>query len=153
MEKIIEINIDNKHDLVDRYNENKASSTLIKYILKEAILAEKCNKTKVIINKKSNIDKDSTKLIKEGLKEEYNRSLNQYHSNNKKQIVFLLLGIIFIFLSTQIQEAVWKEIILITGWVPIWEMIRIELFYDVEGRRKRNIIRKLLNNEIVEKSI
>ena len=153
MEKIIEININNKNDLVDRYNDNKLSSVLLKYILKEALLAEKCTKTKVIINKKSDINKNSVQILKEALEEEYNISLNKYRSNNKKQILFLFLGMIFIFISLQIQQAVWKEIILITGWVPIWEMIRIELFYDVEGRRKRKIIKRLLKNEIIEKNI
>ena len=153
MEKTIEININYKSHLIDRYNDNKLSSDLLKYILKEAFLTEKCAKTKIIINKKSDIDKNSVEIIKQGLKEEYNISLNKHISNNKKQIGLLILGIILIFLSTQIKEIVWKEIILIAGWVPIWEMTRIELFHDVEGRRKRKIIKRLLKNEIIEKNI
>ena len=90
---------------------------------------------------------------KEFCEKKTEKIINKYRSNNKKQILFLFLGMIFIFISLQIQQAVWKEIILITGWVPIWEMIRIELFYDVEGRRKRKIIKRLLKNEIIEKNI
>ena len=153
MEKTIEIDINYKSHLVDRYNDDKLSSDLLKYILKEALLAEKSDKIKIILNKKTDIDKNSVEILKQGLKEEYNISLNKHISNNKKQIGLLILGIIFIFLSTQIQELVWKEIVLIVGWVPIWEMIRIELFLDVEGRRKRKIIKKLLNSEIIEKII
>lgn len=61
---------------------------------------------------------------------------------------------IFVFLSTKIQgSGMWKEILLITGWVPIWEMIEVELFPDAYGRRERKLINKLLKSEIVEKSI
>ena len=47
----------------------------------------------------------------------------------------------------------WKEIVLISGWVPLWEVIDVELFSDYEGRKKRRIITKLLNSEIIEKSL
>lgn len=67
---------------------------------------------------------------------------------NEKQFIFLLLGILFIFLSTLIESAVWREVILITGWVPIWKMLEIELIPDVYARRKRYIIKKLLNSKI-----
>ena len=67
-------------------------------------------------------------------------------------IIFLGLGILFIYLSTLIKNGdVWKEIILITGWVPIWKMIEVEILPDVAGRRKRKIIKKLLNSEFIEK--
>lgn len=44
-----------------------------------------------------------------------------------------------------------KEILLISGWVPIWEMVKIELFPDVQGRIKRKYIKKLLKSDIIEK--
>ena len=34
MEKIIEIDLHDKYDLVEKYNENKISNELIKYIIK-----------------------------------------------------------------------------------------------------------------------
>jgi len=42
---------------------------------------------------------------------------------------------------------------LISGWVPIWETIEIELFPDAEGKLKRKIIKQLLNCEIVENNV
>ena len=90
-------------------------------------------------------------MINEGFKEEYNRSKQEHIDNNMKQIIFLLLGILFIFLSTTIsEEFIWKEILLISGWVPIWEVIDVELFSDAEGIRK--IINKLLQSKIIEKT-
>ena len=49
------------------------------------------------------------------------------------------------------EDVIWKEVLLIGGWVPIWETIDIELFSDLEGRRKRIILKKLLKSEIIEK--
>ncbi|MGN1302507.1 MAG: hypothetical protein ACI4VO_02495, partial [Clostridia bacterium] len=37
----------------------------------------------------------------------------------------------------------------IGGWVPIWETIDIELFSDLEGRRKKIILKRLLESEII----
>lgn len=153
MEKIIEIDLNNKYDLIDKYNERKISNEIIEYIIKQAKLLRN-KQIKFIINNKCHIDKDISKLIKEGLKEEYDRSLEEHNTNNIKQILFLILGITFIFLSTLIDDGViWREVLLISGWVPIWEMIEVELFPDVDGRRKRKLIKKILNSEIVVNSI
>lgn len=154
MEKVIEIDINDKYDLVNKYNEEKLSNELLEYILKQAMAVDKNRKIKIIIDKKCYIDESIDKLIKEGLKEEYNRSLLERDKNNNKQFFFLLIGMFFIFLSTQIGgSGIWKEIFLISGWVPIWEMIEVELFPDAYGRRKRKIINKLLKSEIIEKNI
>lgn len=152
MKNNIEIDLNNKAHLLDKYNDEKVSYELIKYIIHQAEAIKKKEEIIIIINKKCKIDEDCEKLIKEGLKEEYNRSLEHYHENNKKQLFFLALGAILLFLSTLIQESIWKDIVIISGWVPIWKMVEIELFPDVYGRRKRKTIRKLLGSEIIEKS-
>lgn len=152
MKRNIEIDITHKYDFIDKYNEKKASNEIIEYIIKQAMNLSKYEKIKVIINKKCDIEQDCIKMIKEGLKEAYDSSIEQRHENNIKQLYLLVLGISFLFLSTLIkQPIIWKEILLIIGWVPIWEMIELELFPDVEGRMKRNIVKKLLNSEIIEK--
>lgn len=152
MEDLIEITINDKYDLIDKYNEKKLSNNLLKYIIKQTIFTKKNKKIKIIINKNIDINKNSVEMIKEGLKKEYNKSLEERNRNNLKQLILLMLGMIFIFIATRIENrGMWREIILITGWVPIWEMVKIELFSDVYGRRKRKIIKKLLTSEIVEK--
>ena len=91
-------------------------------------------------------------MIENGLKQEYEKSKKIYHITNIKQLLLSLLGIIFLFLSTLIQEdIIWKEVLLIGGWVPIWEAIELELFSDSEERRKRMILKNLLKTEIEEK--
>jgi len=154
MEKIIEIDIENKAALLEKYNKEKASINLIEYIIKQAKLVDKKEKIKIVVNKDRKIEEDCKKLIINGLKDEYIRSKYKYHANNIKQIYLLILGAILLFISTRIRaDVIWKEILLISGWVPIWEMVKIELFPDIEGRIKRRVIKKLLESEIIEKNI
>lgn len=153
MKKEIKIDISSREELLEKYNDSKVCRDVVEYLIKEAMLIDKGEKIKVIINKDSAVINENCKeLIINGLKDEYKRSLERQHDNNIKQIYFLLLGITLLFLSMLIkQPGVWKEILLISGWVPIWEMVKIELFPDVQGRIKRRIINKLLKSEIVER--
>lgn len=151
MEKNIEINIINKYDFLEKYNEKKVSEKLIKYIIKQSMLIKKDETIKIIINKKCVIEQDCKKMIKEGLQEEINKSLDAYRRNNIKQIWLFILGITLLFLSSLIREdLIWNEMLIIIAWVPIWKVVEVELFPDMEGRRKRKKIKKLLNSEIIE---
>lgn len=154
MNKIIEIDIIDKNDFLDKYNQKMVSISLIEYIVKQAMIMGNQDKIKIVINKKCQIEKECSKMLQEGLKEEYNRSLKKHHNTNMKQIGLLLLGILLLFISRTIDDTViWKEVLLISGWVPIWEMIELELFPDAEGRLKRRVINKLLNCDIVENNV
>lgn len=82
MEQIIEIDLTNKNNLIDKYNEKKVSHSLIEYIIKQAEDANLYDEIKIVINKKWHIVEDCTKLIKEGLQEEYNRSMKKRDDNN-----------------------------------------------------------------------
>jgi len=150
MEKVIEIDLVKKYDFIDKYNENKISRDMIEYIINETMYISRKENIKIVINKKCEIQQDCIKMIKEGLEDEYNKSLHNHYMRDVKQVVFLFLGMIFIFLATLIKEKnLWRELLLITGWVPIWEMIEIELFSDMEGRKRRAIIKKILKSEII----
>ena len=151
MEQIIEIDITNKYNLIDKYNENKVSHTLIDYIIKQVNDVNLYKDLKIVINKKCHIDVDCIRLIKKGLQQEYKRSLKRRDDNNLKQLIFFVLGVFFVFLSTLIKNSiVWREIVLITGWVPIWKMIELEILPDVASRRKRKVINKILRSEFIE---
>lgn len=152
MQENIVIDLVNKINLVDKYNENKISKDLIEYLITEMSYIRKREKVKIIVNKKCEIEQNCKEMIQEGLKQEYKRSIRRHHIRNVKQIALFLLGILLIFLSTLIPEKfIWKEIVLISGWVPIWEMVELELFSDAQARKRRFFIRKLLKCEIIEK--
>lgn len=151
MEKIIKMDLSDKKDLLDKYNSDKVSGELIKYIINYYKFISKKDKIKIIINKKCDMEQNCTELITEALKEEYIKSLKIKKLNNIKQIWLFIIGALFIFLSTIVTKAeIWREILLIVGWVPIWEMVDLELFTDTEEKRKRKVLEKLLQSEIIE---
>ena len=153
MKKEIKIDIEDRDDLLEKFNENKVSREVIDYIIREAMIIEKDKEIEIVINKgKAIVAEECKELIKKGLKDEYKRSLEIQRENNIKQLYFLVLGAILLFLSIKIKQVgILKEILLISGWVPIWEMVKIELFPDVQERIKRKCINRLLKSEIIER--
>ena len=153
MEKEIKIDISSREELLEKYNQSKICRDVIEYLVKEAMLANKEEKIKIVVNKDSAVLVENCKeLIKNGLKDEYKRSIAKQHDNNVKQIYFSIIGIILIFMATILKDVgILKDVILVVGGVPIWETIRMELFPDAQGRVKRRVLRKLINSEIVER--
>jgi len=141
---IINITIEKKEYFFEKYNDYKVSKELINYLIKESINKQNI---KVIIN--SSFDINFKQYIIEGLNQELENNLEQKRQNNLFQILLIFLGIFFICLSVIFKDfIIWHEVMLIGGWVPIWEAIDIELFRDSKAREKRYTIKKLLNSEI-----
>lgn len=139
------IDISSIDDVYEKYNKNEISKELINYII------EKCyneKNIKIIINNK--LDINIKPLIYKGLENEYNRIYLKYKKNNIIQIIYLILGIIILGISSIISENVISEVILVTGWVFIWSVVELEIFTDTTGRKKRKIIKKILKSEIIE---
>lgn len=152
--KIITVDIDKKSDLIRKYSDKKVSKELLEYLIDRIDDYKWNDKVKIVVNKRSSIEENSIRFIKDGLKVEHKNSLKERDETNLKQIWLLCMGILLIFLSTKIPDTlIWKEVLLITGWVPIWEMMEMELFPDAVGRKRRKCIKKLLKCEIVERSV
>lgn len=151
MERVIEVDLIDKCDLVEKYNEKLVSKDLIEYIISEAMYIPNKDTIKIQINKKFPSIRSCKNLIIEGLKREYQESLELHHRIDLKQYFFFAWGILALFLSTLVgEESMWKELLLIACWVPIWEMIDLEIFSDHDERKKRKVLKKLLSSEIVE---
>ena len=151
--KVIKVDLDRKFDLLRTYNDNKVDVDLIEYLIDQIGLFKDTEKVKIVLNKRCELDVNVIKFIKEGLKEEHKKSLNVRDQNNLKQLWLLLMGVVFIFLSTKIEDSLWKEVLVILGWVPIWEMMEVELFPDAAERKRRKAIKRLLKCEIVERTM
>ena len=148
--KVIEIDITNNEDLYEKYNKKVVSKDLINYMIESIPHFNKSDKLKIVINNSTSEKINCTKLIKDGLNNEYNKSLLKYHKTNIVQLIYLIIGIIALILSTLINGTIFKEIILIGAWVLIWEMIELELFSDTQEKKKRIILKKLLDSEFEE---
>ena len=153
MEKILEIDLVEENDLVEKYNRKVVSKELIKYMIESTPCFKRKDNIKIVINNGiNNIDK-CTPLIIEGLKKEYDNNIFKRRRNNLMQIALLFFGVIAIFISTLINLTIIKELVLIGGWVLIWEMVESEVFEDVSNRKKIMILRKLLDSEIIENEL
>lgn len=150
--KKFELDIIDKRDLLEKYNTKILSKDLINYLLDIASDIRKDDKVKIIINNYLDYE-NPIKVIKEGLKREYEKSLKKQTITDLKQLLYLILGIIAIFVSTLLETEVLHEIVLIGGWVLIWEMVELEIFTDREGRKKREILKKILKSEFIENKI
>ena len=150
MEKVIKIDLVNESDIIEKYDSDKISQDLLEYLIKKCEFTRKDDKIKIVINNKCQTKLKYQQMLYEAFKEEYANNLKSHVKTNILQIVLLILGIVFIFMSFQITNEVWKEIFLIGGWVPIWEMVDLELFNDVRGIKRKKTLLKLIDSEIVE---
>ena len=152
--KVISVDLDRKFDFLRKYSDNNVSTDLIEYLIDRIDKIKKYEKVVIRLNKRCELDVNAIKIIKEGLKEEYKKSIQLRDENNLKQLWFLLMGAFIIFLSTKVPEDLfWKEVLVIIGWVPIWEMFEVELFPDAKERKRRRAIKRLLKCQIVERTV
>lgn len=147
MEKIIEINLTDKNDFYEKYNKKIVSRNLINYIIESAYYFDNDDTIKIEIA--NSTKEDYVTLIKEGLNREYDMSVALSYKNDYSQLFYLVLGVLILFLSTLISGTVLKELVLIGGWVFIGVMVESEIFTDIKNKKRRRIIRKLLNSEFV----
>ena len=132
MKKILEIDLVSVDSLFEKYNRRQISKELIDYM----------------VNNQVKNDSDIIKIIKQKLLDEYDKTILKHQNNIIKQLIYFLIGITALFFSTLIQDTIFKEIVLIGGWVLIWYMVELELFSDMELRKRRRVIKRLLESEI-----
>lgn len=148
MEQQIKIDLNKEEDLIEKYDNNLVNHQLIEYILKKSFYINKEEPIKIVINNKINTNIFIREKIIEGLQLEYSLKIKEHYRNNLIQFLLLLLGITFLFLSSFFgEDVIWKEVMVIGGWVPIWEMVRIELFDESKIRKTKRLIKKLIKSE------
>ena len=150
MEKIVEIDIDSIDDLFERYNKKKISKDLIRYLIDSTPTLKKNDTLRVIINNNLGENISCAELIKKALDAEAASNEYKFIHTNKKQMLFFILGVFSLGISTFIEMPILKEIILIGAWVVLWDMVELELQDDISNRKKKYILKKLLAGEFEE---
>lgn len=149
MEREIKIDILKEEDLWERYDKTKISKSLIDYLVEKSFYFDLNDKIKIVINHQLKIN-NCVDLVKKGLEDAYLESMKKSNRNNLVEIIYFILGILAIFFSNLMMDNIFKEVFLIGGWVLIWEMIELEVFSDIRDRRKRKVLKKLLNSSMNE---
>jgi len=141
--KSIVVNIRREKDLYEKYS-NEVSSELIKYLVNEAKVKDD---VEVIVNTKLDIKNIDT-LIKEGLEDSIKdiKKIDRFYDS--KQVILFIVGMIFLIFSTLTKPEIIKELILIVGWVAVWEVMDIAINIDSKQKYNKKIIKKLINCKI-----
>ncbi len=142
--KNIIVNLKNEEDLYDKYSDN-VSRDLLDYLINEARYTK--GDIKITINTTLDI-KNIESLIKDGLLKISNETRKLDMILDMKQVMFLMIGVIFLIISGFIFYNVIKEIIVIAGWVAIWEVVDISLNVDSKSRANIKLIKRLMNSKI-----
>lgn len=150
MIRTIEVDINNTNDLFEKYNYKEVSHELIDYLINSASILPKNENIKIIINNRTD-EKELTKTIHTALEKEYSKSLKKHYHNNVIQFIYLIIGILGLFLSTFITTDILKEIIIIGAWVFIWALVEMEIFGDYNIKKRSVILKRLINCELIEK--
>lgn len=151
MNKTITITINSKKDLFDVYNTKEINDKLIAHLIKEAAyITTKDNLAIKIINKtKGNMN--ITNLIKYRLKREYDSVIFEHHKNNLTQFILFIIGVTILVIAKLYNHLIWHDVLVIIGWVPIWEMVDIEIFDNINEKRLKKVINKLLASKFIIK--
>ena len=151
---VIEINLHSKEDYKNPFNENKLSNELSEYILEECKgFPYNCElelniKTKFKLNSEERIKLIS--MIRSNFGLDVRENLIFMNNLIKKDIFLFLFGCIFIIISAAIKKNVpiLSEVILIIGWVGIWEVVYSLFFSDYKRRLQIKRFRQLSNCKI-----
>lgn len=149
MENVIEIDLFEEKEFFETYNKKVVSGSLINYLVEQTPDFRNKDTLKIKINSKIMGDIDLKKYIVEGLKNKYRKSYRNNFRNTLMQIIYLLVGVGIIFVSTLIRGEVFREVILICGWVLIWLAVELELFADIDDRRRRKKLKRLIDSEFI----
>lgn len=152
MNEII-ININDEKDYENKYNSNNLSSELSNYIYEECKGKSINNKVLIVIKSKYQMkDKEKEEIINKihnNYKTDLNEQLLMIKYSNIKNFVISLLGILFLYLYYFIKiNFVLSEMILIVGWVAIWEAVYAWLFVRGKDNIQIKRLKKLANCEI-----
>lgn len=149
----IEIDIGEKEDYINTYNKNKLSDSLCDYILEEIKNANTKNKITLVINSNFKMDYNEKQKFISMLRRSFGTNVSEIIKISKKKSILnwvtFILGIIFLLFYFLInKEIVLTEIILIIGWVLIWEATYNMLFGGVETRLKILRRKQIINSKI-----
>ena len=152
-ETIIEISFDEKDDYINQFNENKLSN----YLSNLDECKGKSLANRITLNVKVNFKMSSKEKeeFKKMIHENYKSDLSEYmlilkYSNLKKMIVFFA-GIILIYLhyfKDISNNKIISEVILVIGWVAIWEAAYTWLFENSKNRVKIKRLKQLTKCKI-----
>lgn len=147
------VNLKNKNDYVNRFNNDRISKELNNYLLDECKTIRHNSKINIKVKNEFNMTEEEQKKFKEMIKNSYVDDNLELNLTLKRllvvDLIMFLIGIVFLlfyYLSKNI--IIMSEILLIFGWVLIWESTYNLLFSRVENKIKIKKNRQIINGKI-----
>lgn len=142
------IEIKNIDDALNKFNSNEISNELNNYITDMSLKGFKNIKE---LNIKCNLTKKEKEELEEIIHNYYKnlaKDLNYIDKHdNHIQIILFLLGLLLILISKETTSFL-SEVLLIAGWVFVWEMLYDVLFNQIKRKRKAYIYKNLAKCKI-----
>ena len=151
--KKIEVHLKDKNDFTSRYNENRISSDLYTYIKKEVKLADIKDKINIEISTDFKLTDKEKEQLSLNIKKTSEEEINDIKYIEEKvlllELLFLFIGFIIIFLYFLIKNiAIISEIVLIIGWLLIWEALDRLIFSRTENKIKKQRLKQIIKSDI-----
>lgn len=149
------INLNHNDDACNKFNNDILSKELGNYIYEQYTSFKEDGNIKLIISSDEEIDNDFKNKLRKMIKEHINSNiveLNKIH--NKlifKSILLSIIGICLIFIAHFFNihnEYIVSEVLMIAGWVSLWEVFDNLVFKESKWRSRYNGYKKLNKCEI-----
>lgn len=150
---VINVEINELDSIYNQYNHNLLSYEFGKYLYNSCALIKNTDKITIEITSKIKISNEQKQKIKETiinnteiyLKKE--KTIKKHDNYNK--LFLILIGIILILLANLLKDLyLIEELLLISGWVAIWEVVYDLLFVESQRRKKIKHLKKLYKGNI-----
>lgn len=154
MNNIIQIELNNKKDYINKFNNNRISKELHNYILNEIKSINLKDKITLEIQSKFEIKEEEQKNLVKMIKLTYKDDLDElklYEKKQMKRAIFLMLIGIIILLTYYLSNNLFfvSEFILIIGWLIIWESANVLLFSKNDNKVKQKRRKQLIHSNII----
>ena len=150
----IQIKVDNEEELYNKFDETKSTlnSKLISYIEENLNKKNVFDNLIIIVTSPSNIDENQfKKAFEQYVKDKILLNQKRNRFNKLKQIRLLIIGFIFIIISTIIAtlfNSVIYTIISTIGSFAIWEASNIWIVENMDSKIEKKILTSLLKATI-----
>lgn len=154
MKSTITIRIEDKEDYTSPYNNQKLNSELLSYILDESksiplnhTIDFEIHSPHKFSDKEKN---DFINILRSNLGEDIKESYLEMKFTHIRAIILFIVGILFILFYTFISQfKIVSEVLLIIGWVGIWESCYIFFFDNMRYRIKIKKFKKLVSAKVL----
>ena len=149
----LEIELKDKKDFVSKYNNNRISNELYNYIKEESKLLNIKEQFNIEIKPQFKMTDEEKELLALNIKKTTSEEIKDLEYIEKKvlikELLFLMIGIIITFFWFVVRKSEFiSEIILIIGWLFVWEAVKKLVFSKVENRLNIKRLKQIVKSDI-----